>query len=637
MIGNMKFKNYFVFILLFLCQTCDLSSTNLLLNPGFHTFDHDYNMPAKWSRWGEGDFFWHGDDSHSGERCMAIGGGGEALVYQVVPFSEAPGKTFQMKVWIKHFTRDGEGNSAQIRLGFRTNAFDLEPMQEAILTVNATREWKEYQLSAKAPEGSAYVSVALLAHRGSKVMFDDVSLDIQGDETVSYDLQQLSHQFLGFGTQLWAYNKNPQNVRHQATRFHALKEMNIKYIRVEHYCDHASWKELKALRRETDQLGIKWVYVIWRSKKESRKMIDSDKGVAQFADEWLQIIHELYRNGIPIEYIELMNEPDSKGDWSTGMDPYWYAKAVMAVREKLNHSPYHQVEIIGPGPSSMKQLHDYIKEMLQNGAHHDLAGWSTHSWGGTETDSEHNYRSGAPSIEYWWEKEFKELSNSKDRALPIYVTEFSSDIRSIDGVQYDPDKFGQWDESKIAPNYSVANTMAFGVRTYENALAFLNKGAHSAFFWQLVDEWPETSDKHKSWGFLDLWGKEKPVYHAVLSLAKNLPPEDAYVLSAPDQKRNNLYTGAFITNEKKLIVGIANTTMDEHSTTITLNNVPGQLRIEEAIAFRQSIRGSPELGIPDQGVFQAPNDLPLHHHQDHSYSLKVTLPPNSVLTIILKI
>lgn len=538
-----------------------------------------------------------------------------------------------MKVWVKHFSRDGENNKAQIKLEVRKNRSDEIAMKDERLYIDAPEEWKEYQLSATVPEDAGFITVALVGLKGSKVMFDDVFLKIQGEERVLYDLTNFSHEFYGFGTQLWAYGHNPKNGNHALSRKQALQDMRIKFIRIENYLDRASWYELKSLRDTTDELGIKWVFVIWNSQRLGNNVIDSEKKVDIFATEWVEIVSELYKYEIPIEYIELMNEPDSKGDWSTGIDPYWYNQVVSSVRKKLNNMNFSHVGIIGPGLSDMKQSKEYIENISDENARNSLAVWSIHQWGGIEV-TEWN-RAGAPSLEYWWEKEFGESIKKKNKDLDVFVTEFSSDIRSINGVPHDPDNFGEWNDHIQVPNYSVTNTMPFAVRTYENALAFLNKGANATFFWQLNDEWPETNEKKKAWGFQDLYGNPKPVYLAMQTLAQNLP-HGSKVLIAPDQTMNDLYTGAFITGDGKIIVGIANTTPETHSTTIFLEKTLLPMEVESAIAFVPLHWGDPSNGIPDEGVVAYQDDLQLKNNcSNNTSSFKVTLPEYSILTVVL--
>lgn len=466
-----------------------------------------------------------------------------------------------------------------------------------------------------------------------QVRGDNFPSNWHSEESVTYDLKKVSHPFFGFGTQLWAYGDNPKNPHHRESRFKALQEMQIKFIRIENYCDHASWDELRQLREDTDSLGIKWVYVIWRTKDQKiGKMLDSEEKVAYFAKEWGKIVSELYDHHIPIEYIELVNEPDSKGSWSTGIAPFWYNQALTAVRKELDKRGLSAVKIIGPGLSNMSRSDQAA--YIENISHHNakkLAAWSVHPWADEDCQF---YPDGALSLEYWWEKIFGPAIRMKNPKIPVFVTEFSSTKCHFHGIEYPHgDHYGGWNEEKYIPNYSVANSMPFAARTYENALAFLNKGANSAFFWQINDEWPESIDKEKSWGFIDLWGNPKPVYEAMHSLASRLPV-GAKVLAAPDQKGNNLYTGAFV-HQNRVIIGMANSKPYEQNIKVTLKNLDGKIKSVESMAYETAEQGNPITGIPDRGAFSHKDLKGIKYGQGHC-SFKVSLPANSVLTIVLE-
>ena len=55
------------------------------------------------------------------------------------------------------------------------------------------------------------------------------SLDVVccADEEVGFDVRELSHRFGGFGTQVWAFNNNPQVDLEQK-----LAALNIRYVRL---------------------------------------------------------------------------------------------------------------------------------------------------------------------------------------------------------------------------------------------------------------------------------------------------------------------------------------------------------------------------------------------------------------------
>ena len=55
-----------------------------------------------------------------------------------------------------------------------------------------------------------------------------------------------------------------------------------------------------------------------------------------FATWWKDEVDYLYTNGMPVEYIELMNEPDSWGAWSTGITYSDYNLLVKDLRPKTS-------------------------------------------------------------------------------------------------------------------------------------------------------------------------------------------------------------------------------------------------------------------------------------------------------------
>jgi len=258
-----------------------------------------------------------------------------------------------------------------------------------------------------------------------------------------------------------------------------------------------------------------------------------------------------------------------------------------------------------------------------------MAAWSTHSWGnpdGLESESR------AAAF-------LKIPGDTVDPTLPKYVTEYATHETTFNGIQTDPgDDYGIWDVTEVFPYYATMNRHPYAVQVYENTLGLLNGGAQVPFIWQAIDEPTEVNppgfsgSKRKAWGLLDLWGEPKPVYGALKTLYPKIPVS-AGVLVPPDQSVNPLYVGAFV-YDNKIIAGVANNESFEYSTTIYFTNAPNNLEIVEAVAFEPLYWGNPANGDPDIGQ-EVQRSLTLVDEGGGTYSIEVTLPADSTLTIVM--
>jgi len=412
-----------------------------------------------------------------------------------------------------------------------------------------------------------------------------------------------------------------------ANRQKALDELNIKFIRITR--ERTSWDDMRKTRQMTDALGIKWVYMVWsgpRKYSQKRKLSD----VEGFAEWWTEQVKELYKNNVPVEYIELMNEPDSGGQWSTGITGSQYNDLIKSLRPKLDKAGYSNVGILGPGLSSLSwsKPAPYLKALDIAGAS-NLTYWSTHSW-----DDD---KAGPLGIVKYW-PDFGGNAKDLNRSLPVFVTEYATKQKSFHGIEYPmPDDYGKWNDDNVFPYYSSSNTMPFAARVYANTFALLNSGASALFIWQINDEPTEVNPhgrgrrKSKSWGFVDLWGKPKPVYNALMTICPKIPA-GSKVIKSPDQKSNKLYSGVLV-DKDRVIIGIANDRTFEVSSAFKLKNAPPGLKVIEAVAFEQSYKGNRKKGDPDKGRTVNRN-VKLVSGNPGQYSIEVTLPPDSTLTII---
>jgi hypothetical protein len=469
---------------------------------------------------------------------------------------------------------------------------------------------------------------------GSVAASQEIQSDANaGPESVRFDLSKTSHGFMGFGAQIWGYAPDERYPDLLEIRRKALSELNIKYVRIENSAEWAAWEGMKQTRAMTDELGIKWVYMIWGAPGEyasDGRLVD----IEGFADWWVTEVKDLYDHGIETEYIELMNEPDSRGWWSTGITGEQYTSLVKFLRPKLDAAGFKGVGIVGAGPSNIWASRGYSEAFDSEGVL-AMAAWSTHAWGG---DSRRTEKPGGSALESVM-RMFVEPTERLNPSLPKFVTEYSTHARRFNGVEHPHgDRYGEWDADKVFPYYSVTNTMGYAVRVYENTLALLNSGANAAFLWQANDEPTETNPpgygdgKRKSWGALDLWGKPKPVFGALKTLHPKLPI-GARVVVSPDQSANAMYAGAYISGNC-VVVGISNNTESEKSSTLRLTHAPAGLKIVEAIAFEQSYWGSAEKGDPDVGR-TVTRKLALQADGAGQCAIDVTLPADSTLTVVL--
>jgi hypothetical protein len=187
---------------------------------------------------------------------------------------------------------------------------------------------------------------------------------------------------MGFGAHIWGYGNTTEYQNLLTYRQQALEELNIKYVRIENYAESASWTDMQATRAITDALGIEWVYMIWigPATYSSGGWLSDVTG---FATWWKDHVQTLYSNGIPVEYIELMNEPDSmylnpSNPWSTGISYSDYNTLVKDLRTGRSN-----VGIVGAGPAEMNLCDDYMNALDTTGVA-SMAAWSAHSWGSAD-------------------------------------------------------------------------------------------------------------------------------------------------------------------------------------------------------------------------------------------------------------
>ena len=601
------------------------AAANLLANPGFE--QHDAGWPASFDGWGHMQSVLADDlglPAHGGQRVLrGAGVYGDAYhaggVHQFV--LAAAGETFRTQCWVYHHAGNPltGGSSLWIKLEFKDAGGTILASQ-SINVMDCSAPTDVWQLAegpeAVAPANTATAGIVLVfmqpnATDGGAGFFDDASLERAGTDVITYDLTVRGAAFAGFGAQLWGYCYNP------AQQYQGLADLNIRHIRIER--ESASWSQMQVTRQMCEQLGIDWIYMIWRAPSEfvdaQDRLLDSQ--LSAFAQWWAAEVNDLYAHSIPVEYIELMNEPDSGGQWSTGISPVQYNALVQQVRTALDGYGLTGVGIVGPGTSNLENAADYLDALDAAGvAAHDI--WSAHAWG--------TYDSCGPAcIQDAWAA-FEAAATARDPNLPLFVTEYATHERTWFGVTYpNADDYGDWDPNAVFPYYSVTNTMPYAVRVYGNTLGLLNAGATAPLIWQLLDFPSAVQEVGKAWGLLDLWGEPKPVHIALKTLYPEIPVGGAPLVASGTHP--DVYSGAYVLGNR-LVIGLANETASPQTATIRLDNA-ACAEVLSATAFVETHAGDPAIGEPDIGAVQ-PRDVEF----DTSFEFAADLPAVSTLTII---
>ena len=282
-------------------------------------------------------------------------------------------------------------------------------------------------------------------------------------------------------------------------------------------------------------------------------------------------------------------------------------------RSLLDAAGYRDVGIVGPGLSSLgwSDTPKYMAAFDEEGID-ALAAWANHVW-----DDGTSCQGGASCLERLWEN-YGGIASRRAPDKPIWITEYSTKEFTFHGVDYpSPDE---------TEHYSSAHTMAYAVRAFEDTLALLNLGANTLIYWS-------AQDKGKSWGYVDVEGKKKPIYYTLKSLYPKLPP-GTRVVRPPSHAEVDVYSGVFL-HDRRVIVAIANDSTEEHAVTILLNSGAKSYRVLSAVGCVIDYLGDPAAEETDVArtfesyvkVISAP---------DGSSQFTVTLPGDSTLTVELE-
>ncbi len=437
---------------------------------------------------------------------------------------------------------------------------------------------------------------------------------------VVFDAQREQQEVLGFGAQIWGYNSNP-NISLKKL----MQDLNIGYIRI---CrESASWNQLKSTWHVTNQLGVKWVLMSWRTPQfeDQRQLLSDREGFAQW---WANEVQAFHERGMPVPFIELMNEPDSNGEWSTGIPPETYNDVVKRVRRELDRRGFSDVGIVGPGLTHLNwnATNEQWFAAMDEEAVRAHSAWSSHTW------DDGDFGHGGANVLHSQIPTYIDNARAKDPDKPLFITEYATKETTFHGKKYPhADRFGGVDPSKALAYYSVTASVPYAARVYENTLALLNSGIQVPFLWQLNDEPSEVYEKEKSWGMVDLEGRPKPVYKSLGTLLPEIPA-GARVLSPPEQDGSPLYAAAFVADDR-LVVAVANDGDEPAQGSVRVANVSANGDSARAIACRPTDYGSIERGEP--GAVEVQRSDATVEKDGNGLRITVELPPDSTLTVVV--
>ncbi|MEK7767167.1 MAG: hypothetical protein AAB368_13105, partial [bacterium] len=266
-----------------LAMTTHAAPGNLLRNPGFEA--EGAGVPVGWSAWGEGEVARVADGARGGKAAVQLDGkAGRQGIYQFTD-GAAGGADYEGAVWAR--AESGDAVAATVKIEFQNAAGDKMQSQWSL---RVGRAWKRFAYRAPAPAESLRAGLTLVVGPGVVARFDDAALVASGTRRAAgpavYDLAKVSGTIAGWGVHHWADNKRA------AAEFAAL---NITHLRIAQ--DGSSWEDLVELRRLTDRLGIKWLFVKW---SPPGAMLGADgqlHDVPGFTREWIATLKDLDAHG----------------------------------------------------------------------------------------------------------------------------------------------------------------------------------------------------------------------------------------------------------------------------------------------------------------------------------------------------
>ncbi|MFT5584997.1 MAG: hypothetical protein ACI9VR_002585 [Cognaticolwellia sp.] len=570
-------------------DTGDPATGQLLLNPSFEDGEAD------WSRYGDGSYATEAG-AQDGAVALALGGSPYALLYQRVP--AAPDQLYRAGAWAR--SESGRGN-ATLKLEFHDDSGNKLHSEDWALS--APKAWGSFDVAVRAPEGTTEVGLALVGS-GEVVLWDGAWIHAEERAWLSFDVTQTQQSFGGLGTQVWGYGTDNDLLER------ALDETDIQMIRIAP--ESASDVQLQALHAITESRGIAWILHPWSAPNPmvSQGMLSQ---VSDFAKWTVDEVQRLVALGIQPAWIELMNEPDSQGQWSTGISPNNYALLSSEVRAGLDAVGLQAVGILGPGGSGLDYFHsnrDYLLTLEPT----SLAGWSSHAWDdGSFCDS------GAECLKRAY-RDFEGAVQAVDPSAlgPVIVSEYATKTVDFDGQI--------WPKPEDTVGLNATDAYGYGVRIVENTLSLLNGGAEVPVLWYLMDDVRVAT---KQWGLLAADGREKPGYSAIKGLDL---PVGGQVLRPPLMEGLGLHA-AGVHSEERTVLVFSNDNAEDQEAVVRLRGLqkPPELNVQR---FESQSLGNVALGEPGVGVWVSVE--PPSRYAQGVLELEISLPSQTLLRVELR-
>lgn len=425
---------------------------------------------------------------------------------------------------------------------------------------------------------------------------------------IEFDLNDISHQFAGFGAQIWPGDMRVETV---------LADLNINYIRMcpggcsspptdatqtqmdtyvdSEYNGTTRGNSIIASLQMAENLGIQVILnmfggpAAWLGTNNRLKTENFD----DFARLWASQVYFFESRGLRINYIELANEPE--GDWNIYISGADYNTAVKLMRQHLDNRGLIDVGIVGPGLAYLYHGPTWISALDSDGKA-ALACWSTHAW-----DEGWGHTDALPSfLDQRWRDYFGAAVDSADpmHSKLIIVTEYASGVRTYNGVTYGDD---------------FTETSQFAQRCYENSLTLINNGANVLCYWEAANQSWQTSPP--LYGLLRTDSSPRIVYSTLSTLLPHIPDNAMVIRKTWDDP---LISAAGFIGSNKLVLAFAN------STSNTVNRTVGVTGITSFIVTSAQALESGELVDKFSQV----------SFDYDSSSMDVTLAPESTLTIV---
>jgi hypothetical protein len=424
---------------------------------------------------------------------------------------------------------------------------------------------------------------------------------------IEFDVTNVSHQFAGFGAQIWPGDMRVETI---------FTDLNMKYARMcpdgcsnpptdatqaqmDTYVDSEyngtnRGNNIIASLQMAENLDIQVILnmfggpAAWLGTGNRLKSENFD----DFARLWASQVYFFKSRGLRINYIELANEPE--GNWNIYIPGYDYNTVVKLVRQYLDSRGLTDVGIVGPGLAYLYHGPTWISA-LDSGGIAALACWSTHAWdeGWGNTDALPSF------LDQRWQDYFGAAIDSVDptHSKPVIVTEYATGVRTYNGVTYGD---------------TFTETSQFAQRSYENSLTLVNNGANVLCYWEAANQSWQTSPP--MYGLLRTDSSLRVVYFALSTLAPHIP-DGAMVISKTWD--DPLISAAGFIGNNHLVLAFANSTAGTVNRTVGITGMTS-FAITSAQAF--------ESGAVVDKFSQVSFDYDLS-------TMDITLAPESTLTI----